>query len=362
MAHKLLQEHFQEHFQDPESTTTGCEIDGVFYEYSKEMRQYIQETLDVIKNIQDSYFKNKFNAEISVYSEKTLDISFITGEAGATGTADVVIVMPDELVILDLKYGMTLIEAEENEQLLIYGAAAVKHFAPLGQEVKWVRMVISQPRLDSVSEWRLAIADVNARVAQVRDTAYRVLAGKDKLPPANPGKKQCQFCRAKLNCAEYIGFTELTVDKTLPMFSITDTQLADAMEKIDFIKDWCKAIKAETLRRLERGTFSDSRFKLVKGRGGNAKWVDEALVKGLALSHEIPLDAIVTSAMKSPTALIKEFKGSEFAHAVKQAIIRTDGALTIALHSDKRPAVSALLFDNLEEIDRQNNLTALSEA
>jgi hypothetical protein len=62
--------------------------------------------------------------------EQRLSIEGITGEAGAHGTADVVILAGDELIVIDLKYGRGVaVEADHNPQLQIYAAAAAEEFA-----------------------------------------------------------------------------------------------------------------------------------------------------------------------------------------------------------------------------------------
>lgn len=64
-----------------------------------------------------------------VYPEQELDISFLTGEEGAVGTADCIIVRGDELIVIDFKTGRIEVEAERNTQLAMYAAAALHALA-----------------------------------------------------------------------------------------------------------------------------------------------------------------------------------------------------------------------------------------
>lgn len=67
----------------------------------------------------------------ALHIEQRIAIGAITGEAGAHGTADAVIVTPDELVIVDLKFGRGVeVDAEENEQLMLYALGALAQYAP----------------------------------------------------------------------------------------------------------------------------------------------------------------------------------------------------------------------------------------
>lgn len=142
-----------------------------------------------------------------VLPEQRLSISHITGEKGANGTADVVVIGKDEVVIIDLKYGKGVrVHAEDNTQLFIYGAAALKSY---GKDKKTLRMVISQPRLDHVSEWVLTAKEVAEKIKFLKKEGEEILAaegGENLL--AVPGTKQCQFCKAKAECSERASWLE----------------------------------------------------------------------------------------------------------------------------------------------------------
>lgn len=85
--------------------------------------------------------------------EQSLGIESITGEADAYGTADAVLVGDEELIVCDLKYGMGVkIDAVDNPQIAIYAGAAYAQFGGLFGDIKRVRAVIVQPRIDHISE------------------------------------------------------------------------------------------------------------------------------------------------------------------------------------------------------------------
>jgi len=113
-----------------------------------DMAGHVQKYVDYVRAI---------GGELMV--EQRLSIEHLTGEPGAKGTADAVIVLGDEIIIVDLKYGRGVkVSAEKNEQLAIYALAALREFEFLG-DFKRVRLVINQPRLDHVSEWDLQIGE-----------------------------------------------------------------------------------------------------------------------------------------------------------------------------------------------------------
>lgn len=65
----------------------------------------------------------------ALHVEQRLPIGQWTGETGAHGTADAVIVAGEELIVADLKFGMGVeISAVENKQLMLYALAALDKF------------------------------------------------------------------------------------------------------------------------------------------------------------------------------------------------------------------------------------------
>lgn len=95
--------------------------------------------------------------------EQRLPISEWTGEAGAHGTADAVILAGTELIVADLKFGRgVVVDADENKQLRIYALAALREFEFVGGPFETVRIIISQPRLGAWSEWTCTVAELEA--------------------------------------------------------------------------------------------------------------------------------------------------------------------------------------------------------
>jgi len=78
--------------------------------------------------------------------EQSLPIEFMTGEEGAQGTADAIIITEDELIVVDAKFGFKPVDAVENKQLQMYAAAAYEIYG-MAYDFKTVRLVIVQPRI-----------------------------------------------------------------------------------------------------------------------------------------------------------------------------------------------------------------------
>lgn len=162
-----------------------------------DMAREVQKVLDLARMEADG---------ATIYPEQVLPISQFTGEDGATGTCDMVIVKGNTMWIRDLKFGRGVqVFAEGNEQLLLYGGAALDEFDVMG-EIENLVLCIDQPRLNHFDKWELTVAEAREMLAEIRKVANRILAVEDEDDlgdlPATPGEKQCRFCKASATCKE----------------------------------------------------------------------------------------------------------------------------------------------------------------
>lgn len=315
----------------------------------------------MIDNVQD-YVKlvREYAASGTLLVEQKVPIGHLTGEAGATGTSDAVIVRGNELVVVDLKYGMGVkVDAANNPQLQMYALGALEEFELLG-DFEYVTMVIHQPRLNHVSEWSVPVSVLREFADEVRERSGHVqLAqslefGSDPDLLAgflSPGEKQCKFCKAKATCpalrAEVGGivheaaslddFADLVPLK--PDSTTGDNYLSIAMAKVGLVEEWCKATRAEVERRLLAGQEVKD-FKLVQGKRGNRKWADETAVENLFKSFRLRQDEAYDLSIISPTKAEKLFKSNPKRWAkVQEHITQSEGKPSVASVADPRPAL-----------------------
>lgn len=364
-----------------------------YFKVDMDMAREVQKSIDVLRELAKGG---------TLYPEQQLSIEHITGEQGATGTCDAVIVKETEIIIDDLKYGRGVpVYAEDNEQLMMYGSAALEEHDLLG-EIKTVRLRISQPRLNNDSEWVISTDELRERIAEIRKTADKINTGPWNLQ-ATPGAKQCQFCKAKGDCDEYresvlntlgVDFEDLDdgelavspqeVERILAnafgvkpkdvevsggavvvkpnirpaleasieqITSKDDSHLATCMDTIDLVEGWCKAIRAEIERRLLAGTFTDSRYKLVEGKRGARAWVSEAQAEAAMKAMRLKVDQMYDLKVISPASAEKVLAAD---HPRKWAklqdlITQSQGRPSVAPLSDKRKALDvAVSFEPIE--------------
>jgi hypothetical protein len=139
-------------------------------------------------------------------------LPFFVGEIpDQFGTSDAVIVQADqrELIVMDLKFGRGVqVDAERNEQLMLYAIGALDEFGLL-YEFDTVLLVIDQPRLDHLSEWRVSVDELREFEQRALIKAKMALkkVGGERTPDQlmldgalTPGEDQCRFCKAKGSC------------------------------------------------------------------------------------------------------------------------------------------------------------------
>lgn len=305
--------------------------------------------------------------------EQQVPIGHITGEEGATGTADAIIVTADgeELQLHDLKFGRGVeVSAERNSQLMLYALGALELVAPLGFEPKRIRLVIHQPRIKTApSEWDCSIEELQefAEYARGQAGSCHNALGFDDGPTEefhglflNPGP-HCDkgFCKARATCPalaryveEQVGADFENLDRTdLEVGNKGDAELSAKMSAIDLIESWCKAVRAEVERRLLAGTPVPG-YKLVQGRAGARAWSDETEAEKLMKSFRLKSDEMYSYKLISPTQAEKLLKAQPKRWSKVEALItRSEGKPSVAPESDKRPAlVVESVLDGFEEV------------
>ena len=294
--------------------------------------------------------------------ERKVPIGHLTGEQDASGTSDAVIIKGDTLMVVDLKYGMGVpVDALENPQLQMYALGAYEAYSVLA-DFKQVSMYIHMPRLNYVSEYHVPIADLLAFADKVRKAAGAVYAAANSyeflaIPWEDsflrPGEKQCRFCKAKATCpallaevTEVVGGEPATAEdfaQFMPIDTtdgIGDNYLSMAMDKVGLVEDWCKAVRAETERRLLQGIKVPG-YKLVEGKQGNRAWTDPAQAEAALKALRLKQDEMYDKKLISPTTAEKLLKTKpDKWQKLGGLITRASGKPSVAPATDKRPELA----------------------
>ena len=281
--------------------------------------------------------------------EQRLPIGWMTGEHGAAGTADAVIMTLDELIVIDAKFGFKLVEADNNPQLLMYAAAAYDEHK-VAYDFQRVRLVIVQPRLNAAPEWTTTIDGLMNFAAEVTASVDYLKAHPDHYTPST---KACQWCRAKPICPALKAAVMDDFETVVPE-TADEMELARVMANADMIENWVKSVRAEVERRLLAGEPVTG-YKLVQGKRGNRQWGSpadaEAALKAMRIKH----DQMYDYKLASPTSIEKLVKADEIGPRqwvkIQALITQSEGTPSVAPESDKRvalvPSASVSDFDDV---------------
>lgn len=296
--------------------------------------------------------------------EVAVPIGHITGEEGAEGTSDTIILDPAarEVQVHDYKHGKGVeVSAVDNPQGKLYAIGALEIVALVDDVENYdrVRIVIHQPRIRSgPSEWTCTIAELREWATTVAGAAARDALnavkfrdnwiGKDDSY-LTPGEKQCKFCSAKAKCPALAKFVSGEIECD---FENLDQRVPPATKRYDeigvlgqkykavaLIEEWCKAVAAAFEARLLAGeTHPD--FKLVQGRRGNRCWTDKEAVETLMKGMRLKQDEMYKFSLISPTDAERLLKDSPRRwNSVLPLITQPEGKTTVALSTDPRPAI-----------------------
>jgi hypothetical protein len=188
----------------------GDEIDGFDIEITREMLDHVQSYVRWCNELPGDH-----------YVEARIDISRLTPIPNQGGTSDhaacdyvesivggdIESFVGGVLYVTDLKYGMDIIKAKWNSQLLLY---ALGRFFELDWIYNFRRIVlrIAQPRCDNFDTWEISRDELLMFAGQVvvrAQQAWRVGASR------TPSKKACQFCSEKEVCPARIVWLERLV-------------------------------------------------------------------------------------------------------------------------------------------------------
>lgn len=327
-------------------------------DYTAPVITFTQEMFDHVTR----YVQEVKNATANqVFIEQPFDMSGLLGYDDAIGTPDCVQLFDDRIVIHDLKYGMKPVNAEGNLQLACYAWAVYEAFQDdyMLEEPRFT-LVIHQPRLRTVDIMDYSLQDMMTMWNTISLAAYNT-----KHAPTTQAGPHCYqyYCKAQAICPAFQAYVleDMPSDITADIDEGTSNDvLAEKLSKIEAIRKWCDAIEQEAYTlAVERGE-SIPGFKVVEGKAGNRKWVDETevteLLKSMRIKHEVMYDY----KLASPTSLEKQFKAGAIGPRqwpkLKDMIVRSEGSLKLVVESDKRPAVQVMpALDDMPDLQSEND-------
>lgn len=373
-AHLLMKRCFDDDTDTTVSIGDVIRVGEREFEVDDEMAEAVQLYVDAVRERVSAL--ELTGATVQLLIERRLSIEHITGEKGAKGTSDTVIIAVwadrrAEIEVWDLKYGRGVqVLAERNYQAMIYAAAADFEYA-IVHEFDFINIVIHQPRMNvAPSEWKIPgeelyeWIDTVAKPAAERAMLYVESADFAPLLAGdfNPGEKQCRFCKAKAVCPALANHVEKTIGsdfETLEdrqeLFStdlLSNQSLGLIYGSLGLIESWGKAVLARIEYELLNGTPVPG-VKLVQGRRGARAWTSVDDAETLFKSMRLKQEQMYNFKVISPTQAEKLLKADSPRRwkKVEALVTQREGHPSVAPESDKRPAlVIALPADDFEPV------------
>jgi len=249
---------------------------------------------------------------------------------GVFGSTDLMGRIGDKAIILDWKFGSGVpVPAEENEQLMFYAAAAMR--TPGAQWVfdgaTEVELIIIQP--PSIKRWTTTIE----RIKQFEQTLVKAVKLAEQPDAPLKHGDHCRWCAAKPTCPVITGAVDRAVAMKIDAIDID--KIGAYLHNADLLEDWIKDLRSLAEEMMKKGRAVPG-WKMVPKRATRS-WVKEEDAKTALLQH-LKESEVVEMKLVSPAAAEKLLKTQKLKLPDGLTVSISSGN-TIAPESDPRPAV-----------------------
>ena len=305
-----------------------------------------QEMIECAKGYADYIQEQTKSDDAIVLLEQRVDFSPWVPDG--FGTCDCIILQGDTLTIIDYKYGQGVaVDAEDNPQMKLYALGALNDFG-IAYDVERVEMHIYQPRINNISAADLSVSDLlDWAEKTVKPIAQKAIKGKGSYSAG----AWCKFCphagRCRTltkTCTEYVETHSLRA--AVPV--LAPHEVAEVLQMEPLISLWLKRVKAQALTTLLEGGEVPG-YKVVEGKPGNRKWVNELQVVDILAVEGYSREDITETKLLSPAGMDKAIGKKKVAELLAGMIDRAPGSPTVVPATDKRPAFNRA--DDFEKLD-----------
>lgn len=272
-----------------------------------------------------------------------------TGVPESFGTSDSVIVTPDTVEIIDLKYGAGVpVSSEKNSQLRLYALGALDTYGNLLGETTHVTMTVYQPRLNNVSSETLTVDALRLWRDEVAiPAAKESLYGRQ--PRFGPSDKACRWCplagvcRARMEWATQSDFGDLLDDPPEPAdpATLTPEEIGKVLPRLKSIAAWSKDIESTALTMAYAEGITIPGYKVVRS-GGRREFTDETAAIQRLIDMGFQAEQVAKPLQIQTFGVLDKLLGKDKTDEILGDLIgKTEGRESLAPVSDKRPAITA---------------------
>ena len=266
LAHEISELKLRKAFIEPLSTRTFNSRLKKLQEnplYQDEMLRHTDTYVDYISGIAHSFPTRPYIAV-----EKELQYQAYAPEG--FGTSDCIIIGGSVMHVIDFKYGKGVpVSAWDNPQMKLYALGAYMAYAILFP-ITTIKLVIIQPRLDSISEYEISLTDLLAWGESIKPTAEKAFKGEGEYVQG----EHCQFCRASAICRKRMD-ENLALEECgglLPPL-ITNEEVGQILLRAQNLATWAKKLEAYALKECLNGNDITG-WKAVHGTS-RRQWINQ---------------------------------------------------------------------------------------
>ena len=176
-------------------------------------KEAVDEMVDCVQDAVEWFNVNFVNAT-QIIAETRLPMYYSDRDYG---TADVIVLFDDRLVIVDWKYGKGVdVSPNNNPQLISYAVSALKYLSSQHIDIrnfKEIETIIYQPRIytgETVKSYKYAMQELVQQSKIIKEAVDKVYAlysksANSKIVKENlsASEEACKFCPAKMICKVY---------------------------------------------------------------------------------------------------------------------------------------------------------------
>lgn len=289
----------------------------------QEMADFLQPIIDEIDAVEgEKFFEN------SVDLGKWLPKQF--------GTLDVGILTDTHVEIRDLKYGMGIVSAYRNKQLMLYALGFCAWLNSKGYVLKGrrIKLIIHQPRVATGGDsWELSLDELMAFGKEARAAGEATYAAD---APRVASEKGCQWCKAKDTCKVLAAHNLKTLSADFENLDaldlpdpdkITVEQRSAILRQQPMIEKWLSAMYIAALGDATAGRAVPG-FKLAYGRAPHRAWKDERAAQKWLERKQLPIyqDPKLITPAEAERALKSRFPARKKADAEVRKQVMEDFA------------------------------------
>ncbi len=267
----------------------------------------------------------KKHGTVTVYIETLVDLSAYL--KGYYGTADVIAVAGDELLVADYKTGYRKVSAYENKQLVCYASAFLKG-------VKHVRLMIVQYSIYHYDTYDVSADGIKCLMAKNIKLIRSVANDNEHYRCVSDGS--CTYCKAKNVCAAYKTSTfgdlinVLSTDR-----DFTDKERAELYMLVNSAEQWKKNNRDAIVSSIEAGKCDGYYLKRNKDRVTvDSSKTDDAVEATGRDKEDLILFGALDYSWKIDIEKMKEYYGADFDKKFGRFLTRKAGNVVIKRRDD----------------------------